>query len=206
MRTPFKIILRATAIAAVGLFGLAAGSARGDSAMSPRSVLAGFFPASEKVTYKTFDIKTMPTAERTRLVQRLGYSPKKDRYTIFVAETKGHVDGFAIIDDEAGQHLPITFATKLSPDGTVQDLEVMVYREPRGDEIRDARFRKQFSGKTARDRMAVSHDIDVISGATISCVSMTVGVKRAAVLVEELMLGKSTFASARPDPKRPSSN
>ena len=69
-------------------------------------------------------------------------------------------------------------------------------RGPRGDEIRDARFRKQFRGKTSQDRLQVSHDIDVISGATISSVSMATGVKRAAILIDELMLNGSTLASA----------
>ena len=122
--------------------------------------------------------------------------PPKSRYTIFVAETRGRVDGYAVVDDENGLHKPITFATKISPSGVVQDLEIMVYREARGGQIREARFRKQFRGKTSRDRLEVSHDIDIISGASISSVSMATGVKRVAILIDELILNGSALASA----------
>jgi Na+-translocating ferredoxin:NAD+ oxidoreductase subunit G len=158
---------------------------------STRSVLAAFFPGSERVTYQTF---ALDPALRTRLAQRLGYAPARDRYTIFVAHTQGRVDGYAVIDDELGLHQPITFATRLSPRYIVERVEIMVYREPRGDEVRDARFRKQFEGKTAQCPMRLDRDIDAVSGATVSSASIAVGVRRAAILVEELAPGMSAAA------------
>ncbi len=159
---------------------------------STRAILTAFFPKSERVTYKT---TLLDPPLRARLAQRLGYAPARDRYTIFVAQTKGRVDGYAVIDDEVGLHQPITFATRLSPRGMVERVEIMVYREPRGDEVRDARFRKQFEGRTAQDPMRLDRDIDAVSGATISSASIAVGVRRAAVLVEELAIGMSALAS-----------
>ncbi len=161
---------------------------------TPRALLADFFPKSEKVTFRTF---RLDSSLKTRLAQRLGYTPAKDRYNIFVATTNNHVDGYAVIDEEQGLHQPITFATRLSPRGVIERLEIMVYREPRGDEVRDARFRRQFEGKTAQDPMRVSRDIDAVSGATVSSASLAVGARRAAILVEELTLGLSTVASER---------
>jgi H+/Na+-translocating ferredoxin:NAD+ oxidoreductase subunit G len=161
---------------------------------TPRALLADFFPKSEKVTFRTF---TLDPSLKTRLAQRLGYTPAKDHYNIFVATTNNHVDGYAIIDEEQGLHQPITFATRLSPRGVIERLEIMVYREPRGDEVRDPRFRHQFEGKTAQDPLRVSRDIDAVSGATVSSASMAVGARRAAVLVEELALGLSTVAAER---------
>ena len=157
-----------------------------------RSMLAEFFPRSERVTYRTF---TLDAPARARLAQRLGYAPARDRYTIFVATTQGKIDGYAVVDDEQGLHQPITFATRLSPRGSVERVEIMVYREPRGDEVRDPRFRKQFEGKTAQDALRLGRDIDAVSGATVSSASLATGVHRAAVLVEELALGLSTVAS-----------
>ena len=161
---------------------------------TPRALLADFFPRSEKVTFRTF---TLDSSLKTRLAQRLGYTPAKDRYNIFVATTNHHIDGYAIIDEEQGLHQPITFATRLSPRGVIERLEIMVYREPRGDEVRDPRFRHQFEGKTAQDPLRVSRDIDAVSGATVSSASMAVGARRAAILVEELALGLSTVAAER---------
>jgi len=159
---------------------------------STRAILTAFFPKSERVTYKT---TLLDPPLRARLAERLGYAPARDRYTIFVAQTQGRVDGYAVIDDEVGLHQPITFATRLSSRGMVERVEIMVYREPRGDEVRDARFRKQFEGRTAQDPMRLDRDIDAVSGATISSASMAVGVRRAAVLVEELAIGMSALAS-----------
>jgi hypothetical protein len=165
---------------------------------STRSVLLAFFPKSERVTYRTL-VLDAPT--RKRLESRLGYVPALDRYTVFVASTQGRVDGYALIDDEKGLHEPITFATKLSPQGMVERVEIMVYREPRGDEVRDPRFRKQFEGRTSRDALRLGHDIDAVSGATISSASLAVGVRRATVLVDELMGATARTAQHSDAPK-----
>jgi hypothetical protein len=191
-------IICAAALAAAAL-GLAERPARAETTyFTTRAMLAELFPKSERVTFRTY---ALDSSLRGRLAQRLGYAPAKDRYTIYVATTQGHVDGYAIVDDEPGLHQPITFATRLSPRGVVERMEIMVYREPRGDEVRDARFRKQFEGKTAQDPLRPGQDIDAVSGATVSSASLARGVRRAAILVEELALGLSTFASA-PDAPR----
>ena len=178
----------------IGLIaGLAAAPARAETTyFTSRALLGEFFPKSERVTYRTF---VLDGSTKARLAQRLGYAPAKDRYTIFVATTQGKVDGYAVVDEERGLHQPITFATRLSPRGVVERLEIMVYREPRGDEVRDSRFRKQFEGKTALDPLRIDRDIDAVSGATVSSASLATGVRRAAVLVEELALGLSTLAA-----------
>src|SRR5713226_1148654 len=141
-----------------------------------RSVLPDLFPKSERVTYQTV---ALTADSRGRISQRLGYAPAKPRYTIFVATTQGRVDGYAVIDDQQGLHQPITFATRLSPQGVIERVEIMVYREPRGDEVRDARFRRQFEGKTARDAFRLHQDIDAVSGATVSSASLAIGARRA---------------------------
>ena len=189
------------AILAGALLVCAAPAARAETTYyTTRALLSDFFPKSERVTFRTF---TLDPSQRARLRQRLGYAPAKDRYTVFVAMTNGRVDGYALIDDEPGLHQPITFATRLSPRGVVERLEIVTYREPRGDEVRDPRFRQQFAGKTAQDPMQLHRDIDAVSGATVSSASMAVGVRRAAVLVEELALGLSTLAAGPPAAAKP---
>jgi Na+-translocating ferredoxin:NAD+ oxidoreductase RnfG subunit len=147
-----------------------------------RQLLKEFFPKSKRVTY----LQITPDAkQRERIRARLGYTPAKATYTFFVAMTDDKVDGYAFVDDELGQHLPITYGVKISPAGAVEIIEIMVYRESRGDEVRDPRFRKQFVGKTGHDAIRLNQDVVAISGATISSNSMAVGVKRAVVLFEE---------------------
>jgi Na+-translocating ferredoxin:NAD+ oxidoreductase subunit G len=187
-------LVLAAAMAAPSPAARADGAARTETSyFSTRAMLAAFFPKSDHVGYRTFAIDPLI---RGRLAQRLGYAPARDKYTIFIATTKGKVDGYAVVDDEKGLHQPITFATRLSPRGIVERVEIMVYREPRGDEVRDERFRRQFQGKTSHDPLCLNRDIDAVSGATVSSASLAVGVRRATILVEELALGLSTLASA----------
>src|SRR4051812_29942597 len=82
-------------------------------------LLADFFKNSEQVTFQQFDLAASPVL-RQQINARLGYVPSRDQYTIYVARTAGHVDGYAIFDNELGQHLPITYAVKLSPAGLVE--------------------------------------------------------------------------------------
>ena len=151
---------------------------------STRDLLADFFKKSQAVTFQTVSLSSV---ERDKLVRKLGYAPQKASYTFFVASSGDHIDGYALIDEEKGEHLPITFAVKLSPEGVVLRQEIMAYREVRGDEVRDERFRKQFVGKSVRDPIEAGQDIVAVSGATISSRAMAVGVRRAVVLFEELV-------------------
>jgi hypothetical protein len=193
----FKIVplLAALALSAV------ARPARAEGVyFSTRELLADFFRTSKDVTYQKVEIA--PEA-RARLVKRLGYAPARNTYTFFVASSAGHVDGYALIDEERGEHLPITFAVKLSPAGVVERQEVVCYRESRGDEVRDARFRRQFVGKSSRDPIAANLDIVAVSGATISSRAMAVGVRRAVILFEELVRPQ-VVAAQGPVPAAPS--
>jgi Na+-translocating ferredoxin:NAD+ oxidoreductase RnfG subunit len=170
----------------LGLFGilLAAGTALagGKVYFTTPAVLKSFFPDSKKVSYVRLDLKG-PAKKSVK--DALGYVPAKESYVIFVAKTGPRVDGYAIIDEEKGQHEPITFAIRLSPEGRVTRSEVMVYREGQGDGIRSARFRKQFEGRGPSATLRVGTDVVAVSGATISSKSMAAAIRRAIVLVAE---------------------
>jgi electron transport complex protein RnfG len=193
MKIVFKISFAAVALALV-----VAGGARPAHAdqvyYTTTDLLADFFRSTTTVTYKKVQIDD---SERTRLQRRLGYTPAKASYTFYVATSGGHIDGYAFIDEEKGEHLPITFAVKLSPAGKVMRQEIVVYREARGDEVRDEHFRAQFVGKSAADAIDTNQDIMAVSGATISSRAMAVGVKRAVVLFDELMRPTAVATASR---------
>jgi Na+-translocating ferredoxin:NAD+ oxidoreductase subunit G len=182
MKIVFKIIF--CGIAALALSATARPAHADQVYRTTADLLGDFFRTSEKVTYKKVELGD---AELQRVARRLGYTPAHSSYMFYIATTAGHVDGYAIIDDEKGEHLPITFAVKLSPAGKVARQEIVVYREARGDEVRNERFRAQFVGKGANDPIDTNSDIIVVSGATISSRAMAVGVKRAVVLFDELV-------------------
>lgn len=86
--------------------------------------------------------------------------------------------GWFIVDEVVGKHEFITYAVGLRADGSVRGIEIMEYRESYGHEIRDPRWRAQFSGKTASAPLKLDRDIRNISGATLSCRHIADGVKR----------------------------
>jgi electron transport complex protein RnfG len=183
-------------LAALVAFGSAPARAEGVY-FSTADLLRDFFRDSKAVTYKKVEIAPK---DRDRLMRRLGYAPAKQTYTFYVATSGTKVDGYALIDEENGEHLPITFAVKISPEGVVLRQEIVCYRESRGDEVRATQFRQQFVGKSARDPVMANQDIVAVSGATISSRAMAVGVKRALVLFDELVRGQVMTAAASVSP------
>lgn len=159
-----------------------------------RDLLADQFKSSERVTF----VHVKPTPEqRAHLQQRIGHALAKDDYVFYVATTHGKVDGYALFDEERGQHELIGFGTFFDADGHVTRVEVTAYREPFGDGIRAERFRKQFVGRSAHSSFAPEKDIDAVSGATISSRSMCAGVERASALLEETLLHSAPVLAAR---------
>lgn len=195
MKMVFNFKLAVFSIA-LCLLALATQTAHADATYFTKSqVLKDFFPKSDKVSFEKF---TPSKEQRARLQRRLGYALAKSSYYIFVASSTDaagakRIDGYAFIDDQMGQHKPITFAVKLSPSGVVVREEVMVYRESHGSEIRSPRFSRQFTGKTVKDSLRPNKDIDTISGATISSRAITMGVRRALVVFDAAIAAPSAL-------------
>ncbi|MDP2340720.1 MAG: FMN-binding protein [Deltaproteobacteria bacterium] len=137
------------------------------------AVLKEMFPTSERVAFVDVDGAAL---------RALGIPTIKKAHHVYVAWTGDHLDGYAVVDEERGQHEPIGFAIQIDPKGVVQRVEVMAYREAYGAEIRAARYRKQFVGKALADLSKPVVDVDAISGATLSCKSTVIVVRRALAL------------------------
>ena len=96
-----------------------------------------------------------------------------------------------IVDEVLGKHEMITYAVGIRPDGTVKGVEIMEYVESYGYEVADATWRKQFVGKRSGAPLKLGHDVQNISGATLSCKHLTDGVKRLLVFHQALLAGYS---------------
>ncbi len=147
--------------------------------MKPKDVLTQFFNNSEKVVSEK---KQVGAIQRAELSQRLGYKFKEKELIFYVGKTGAKIDGYALLDHQIGKTQPITFMTLIGPKGRVEQIEVLVYRESHGSEVRHQRFLKQFYTKVSSDPLRRGRDIVNISGATMSVDAMTVGVKRALIL------------------------
>lgn len=97
---------------------------------------------------------------------------------IWRALKAGKFLGLFMVDEVVGKHEFITYATALSPEGQVLGVEIMSYRETHGGEVRQASWRKNFTGKKLSDPFKLDVDVPNISGATLSCRNVLDGVKR----------------------------
>jgi Na+-translocating ferredoxin:NAD+ oxidoreductase RnfG subunit len=177
-------LLLAVSVVASGL----AASGHAQVYYSVRGLLSEQFHESELVDFRRIQLSE---SRREGIERQLGQKLAKSEYILYVARSADHVDGYALFDREIGQHEYIDFATFFDCDGRVTRVEVVAYREPYGEGIRSKRFRKQFVGKEADSGFKPGHDIDVISGATLSARAMAKAVKRATLLVHDAVLTSS---------------
>jgi Na+-translocating ferredoxin:NAD+ oxidoreductase RnfG subunit len=94
------------------------------------------------------------------------------------ASRDGVLLGHVLVDEVIGKQELITYALGVGVDGAVRNVEIMDYRESRGGEVRDPRWRAQFKGKRSTSPLRLEEDIQNISGATLSCRHITEGVRR----------------------------
>jgi hypothetical protein len=86
--------------------------------------------------------------------------------------------GYFFVDAVIGKHDLITYAVALGADGKVRQTEILEYREAYGGEVRNARWRAQFTGRQHGDPVKIGRDVQNISGATLSCEHVTDGIRR----------------------------
>jgi len=128
------------------------------------------------------------TKEEIRAIEEIYmYKIYETRFTFYTGIKNGRSMGSMLIDNIIGKSFPITFMTVLNTDGTVRDVEIMVYREPQGWEVRYKSFRSQFYGK---DTSSNSNEILSISGATLSVRAIKRGVYKAMAAYKILYLDK----------------
>ncbi len=97
---------------------------------------------------------------------------------VWKAQAGDRVIGQFIFDRVIGKHLFIDYAVALGPSGQVQRVEILQYRESYGGEVRQGSWLAQFIGKTRGSSLELNRDIRNISGATLSSLHVTEGVKR----------------------------
>jgi Na+-translocating ferredoxin:NAD+ oxidoreductase RnfG subunit len=86
--------------------------------------------------------------------------------------------GLVVLDHVIGKHLYIDYTVALDTTGKVKRVDILTYRESYGSEVRESGWLGQFVGKTSGSALHVGGDIRNISGATLSSLHVTEGVKR----------------------------
>jgi hypothetical protein len=122
---------------------------------------------------------TIEQAQRALFPEADAFAPTPLRgQPAWTASRGGALLGHVMVDEVIGKHELITYALGVGADGAVRNVEIMDYRESRGGEVRDPRWRAQFRGKRSASPLRLEEDIQNISGATLSCRHITEGVRR----------------------------
>jgi hypothetical protein len=90
----------------------------------------------------------------------------------------GQLLGLVVLDHVIGKHLYIDYVVALDTAGRVKKVDILTYRESYGGEVRDSGWLGQFVGKGNGSSLHIGGDIRNISGATLSSLHVTEGVKR----------------------------
>jgi Na+-translocating ferredoxin:NAD+ oxidoreductase RnfG subunit len=111
-----------------------------------------------------------------------GYAPKA-----WLARSGEALQGWVLFDRVVGKYELIDYAAGFNPQGQLTGVEVLVYRESHGAEIRTPAWRRQFEGRKGPSQVRFGDDIRNISGATLSCQHVTEGVQRLSALAQGLV-------------------
>lgn len=169
--------------------------------MTEEEAVKTILPKSQRVHKELIRL----TPEKKELIeQRIGWKFPEESFELYIGETGDKVDGYAMIHNTIGKYKHMTYMVGVDPKGTCTDVELLVFRDAKGSEVGKKRFNSQYDGRTVSDPIRINKDIINISGATMSVRSMSAGVKRVLVLVDEFYLkpaglGSDTVASRRSD-------
>ena len=150
------------------------------------------FPKSERIRK---DVIRLMSEKKAQIEERIGWKFPEEVFEVYIGETGAQIDGYALVQNTIGKHKPMTYMVGVDNTGHVLNVELLVFREARGSEVRTKRFNVQYEGKTASDPVRLNKDIINISGATMSVRSMTAGIKRALVLVDDFYLKPAGLGS-----------
>lgn len=169
--------------------------------LSEEEAVKLMFPKSERVKKELLKV---PTDKKTVIEERIGWKFPEEAFEVYIGETGAQIDGYALVQNTIGKHKPMTYMVGVDAHGRVSNVELLVFREARGSEVRTKRFNVQYEGKTVLDPVRINKDIINISGATMSVRSISAGVKRVLVLVDEFYLkpaglGSDTTSSRKTD-------
>jgi len=145
-----------------------------------------------KTVFGTLKVKsrslTLSEDKKTELQRLLHRKIPEANFTLFEGYEGNKLKRYAFILEEKGKHFPITFIVALNPNASVNQVAVMVYRERRGDGVKRGRFLSQFKDKNSTSAIEINKDIVHLTGSTISSWSIAAGVRKAVVLLNELVI------------------
>ena len=167
--------------------------------MSEEAAVKTILPKSERVRKEVIQLTQ---GKKDLVEQRIGWKFPEQAFEVYIGETGDKINGYAMVHNTIGKHKHMTYMVGVDAKGACSDVELLVFREARGSEVGRKRFNVQYEGKTVLDPIRINKDIINITGATMSVRSMSAGVKRVLVLIDEFYLkpagiGSDTLATQK---------
>lgn len=144
--------------------------------LTEEEALRTMMPTAER--FET-EAVTLSDAQRAAASDAAGRPIQETAFSFRVGRGAAGVVGYGLALEVIGKARPITFLIGIDPAGAALGVEVLVYRESQGSEVRHRRFTGQFAKKSLGNRLRLGDDIQPISGATLSSRAATYAVRKA---------------------------
>ncbi len=146
--------------------------------------LAKAFPDADRIEERAV---FLTAAQKASVERQAGTALESQLWTIFVGWRGTEILGYAIIDHPVVRTLPAAFMVRLAPDGTVRRVEILAFYEP-AEYMPTEQWVGQFDNRKLDDDLALRHGIQGLTGATLSAVALTAGVRRVLAIFHEVVL------------------
>jgi hypothetical protein len=122
------------------------------------------FPGTADVQSRTI---VLTDAQAAAVKNRGGVDLDSRLFTFYTARRNGSVVGYAVIDTHTVRTLPETFLAVLTPEGTVEQVILLAFYEPK-EYMPPPRWLEQFKGRGIAGSWRVGRDLHGISGASLT--------------------------------------
>lgn len=176
---------RAIAVCGLLLFARLATAQEGQF-IAPERAPAAVFPDADRFEPTVVDATPAFTQAMAARLGGVTLSTVDPQYPVTRAYRGAQLLGTAVVVEEIGKHRPITFVVGVRPDGAVEDVAVMAYREAYGGDVTQPRFLGQYRDKGPTDDLRPYHGVANVAGATLSVEAASRAVREAQAVVAVL--------------------
>lgn len=112
----------------------------------------------------------------------------RNELNVWKINLEDNTTNYAILDNVKGKSMPITFLVIFNSNKQVINASIIKYREePYGGEVKSRNWLKQFIDYSDTSNYKIGSGIDGISGATISVHSISKGIHKLSLIIDEVI-------------------
>ena len=91
-------------------------------------------PKSERVRK---ELITLNPEKKSLIEERIGWKFPEESFEVYIGESGTQTDGYAVVQNTIGKHKPMTYMVGVDNEGSVSNVELLVFRESRGSEVQE---------------------------------------------------------------------